>query len=406
MTEAPDRADLDRADEIVRARSACANCDAPMYGEFCAQCGQPKKGMIRHLTGILADFLDSVFNLDSRTIRTIGPLFYKPGYLSNEYFAGRRTRYVTPLRLYLFLSVIAFLAVSMTTHVQEDGDSDGVNVGIRVGDARPLRTLAQIDAEEKVALAGIEKSRGALPDAAVEGMMEGARAGFDAERRRARRETEAKDGPGPAPGDLPQGRRKPLEVTPDNPNPMNAQFGSDKPWHPVTNPVRIAWVGETINAWLNAKVAAMIANGVEANKHPAKFVATMFSVAPQALFVVLPVFALLLKLFYLFKKRLYMEHLIVALHSHSFLCLSILLLVLLGGLREWTSTWPLIPSLLTFLIFATSCWIPIYLLIAQKRIYRQGWIMTVLKYCCIGMAYTVLLSFGIVLNLFWALAML
>ncbi len=411
MTEAPDRADLVRADEIVRARPTCANCDAPMYGEFCAQCGQPKKGMIRHLTGILADFLDSVFNLDSRTLRTIGPLFYKPGHLSNEYFAGRRTRYVTPLRLYLFLSVIAFLAVSMTTHVQDDGDKDGRNVGIRLGDtparaARPLQTLAQIDAAEKKALAEIEKSRGKLPDGAIEGMRAGAKAGFEGERRRAERRAEAKEGPGPNPDDLPKEARKPLEVTAENPNPFKASFFNSKPWHPVTNPLRVAWVGDTINAWLNAKVAALIVNGIEANKHPAKFVATMFSVAPQALFVVLPIFALLLKCFYLFKNRLYMEHLIVALHSHSFLCLSILLLVLLGGVREWTSTWPLIPSLLTFLIFATSCWIPIYLLIAQKRIYRQGWIMTTLKYFCIGFAYTVLLGFGIVLNLFWALAML
>ena len=40
------------------------------------------------------------------------------------------------------------------------------------------------------------------------------------------------------------------------------------------------------------------------------------------MFVLIPLFALLLKLFYVFRRRLYMEHLIVALHSHAFLFLA------------------------------------------------------------------------------------
>jgi hypothetical protein len=399
MTEAPEP-----AEEIVRAQPTCANCDAPMHGEFCAQCGQPKKGMIRHLTGILADFLDSVFNLDSRTFRTVGPLFYKPGYLSNEYFAGRRTRYVTPLRLYVFLSVIAFLAVSMTTKVSEGEDQDGLKVGLTMGE-KPEDLLAELDAEEKENLERLEKLRSSVPADAFERMLAGSKNAFEAKRRSLQRRIDTKDKPGPAPGDLPD-KDEVLEVTPDNPNPMRMQIGGKEPWHPVTNPLRISWAGETFNTWLNSKVGLIAANGVEAQKHPGKFVATLFSVAPQALLLILPLFALLLKIFFLFKKRLYMEHLIVALHSHSFLCLSILVLVILGALRGWVEAWPIVPGLFTFLIFATSCWIPIYLLIAQKRIYHQGWLMTSVKYFCIGMCYTVLLSFGILLNLFWALATL
>ena len=44
-------------------------------------------------------------------LRTLWPLFTKPGYLTLEYLAGRRVRYVTPMRLYLFLSIIAFALI-------------------------------------------------------------------------------------------------------------------------------------------------------------------------------------------------------------------------------------------------------------------------------------------------------
>ncbi|MBL0028227.1 MAG: DUF3667 domain-containing protein [Rhodanobacteraceae bacterium] len=379
--------------EMVRSEQPCLNCGAPMLGEFCYACGQPKKGMIRHLPGLIADFFDSVFNLDTRTLRTLGPLLTRPGFLSNEYFAGRRTRYVTPLRLYLFMSVLAFLMVSMVTPVQE-GRDNGFRVS--VGDP-PARSEAEIAAGEQAAIRGLQEARGVLPDAAVDELSREITAEVAAERARAR------DGKG---GDAAAVPEEDLAVTPDNPNPGRVSIFGSKPWHPVDNPVHVGWLGETGNAWLNDRVGMLVANSIEANKHPAKFVAAMFSVAPQALLMILPVFALLLKIFFVFKRRLYMEHLIVALHSHSFLCLSILLLVLLNQIAGWTAEWPVLPGLVGLLIFVVSCWIPLYLLVAQKRIYGQGWPMTLLKYFCIGIVYTVLLSFGLILNLLWALASL
>jgi len=48
-------------------------------------------------------FGDTVFNIDSRVFRSLFPLYFRPGYLTLEYFAGRRVRYVTPFRLFFFL---------------------------------------------------------------------------------------------------------------------------------------------------------------------------------------------------------------------------------------------------------------------------------------------------------------
>jgi len=93
------------------AKTLCANCGAELHGKHCYACGQPVKGMIRPLSSMLHDVADTIFNIDSRIFRTLFPLYFRPGYLSNEYFAGRRVRYVTPFRLYFFLSVAAFLLI-------------------------------------------------------------------------------------------------------------------------------------------------------------------------------------------------------------------------------------------------------------------------------------------------------
>ncbi len=52
----------------------CENCGAPLYGEHCHACGQPTKGLVRHFSSVLGDFFDTVFNIDSRVLRTLWPL--------------------------------------------------------------------------------------------------------------------------------------------------------------------------------------------------------------------------------------------------------------------------------------------------------------------------------------------
>ena len=63
-----------------------------------------------------------------------------------------------------------------------------------------------------------------------------------------------------------------------------------------------------------------------------RMISGTFSALPPTMFVLIPVFAILLKLFYVFRRRLYVEHLIVALHSHAFMFLSLLLITLAGML--------------------------------------------------------------------------
>jgi hypothetical protein len=176
-----------------------------------------------------------------------------------------------------------------------------------------------------------------------------------------------------------------------------------RPWDPVANPVQVGWLPAFANRWINTQIGHGRDNAAELRKDPERFKDAVLSALPSTLFVLLPIFALMLKLAYLFKRRLYMEHLIVALHSHAFLCLAVLLLFgasALGNAVPWLSAptgW--IEALLWL-------WMPLYLLLMQKRIYAQGWMMTLLKYCVIGMCYFILLSLGvgatILASLVWA----
>jgi hypothetical protein len=125
---------------------------------------------------------------------------------------------------------------------------------------------------------------------------------------------------------------------------------------------------------------------------------------PQLMFILLPLFAILLKIMFIFSKRLYMEHLTVALHSHSFIFFTILLVELLDVFSDYSES--AIPGLTGTIEFASKAlllWIPIYLFIMQRRVYKQGYLFTFIKYTVIGSAYMVLITLTGVIAFIWGL---
>tara|TARA_R110002126_G_scaffold15185_20_gene62598 strand:+ start:10364 stop:11302 length:939 start_codon:yes stop_codon:yes gene_type:complete len=148
----------------------------------------------------------------------------------------------------------------------------------------------------------------------------------------------------------------------------------------------------------NAKLDAIIAN-------PKLAINKFFSLAPQMMFLLLPIFALLLKLLYIRSNRYYMEHLIVALHSHSFILqMSVIYLGL--GLLQNSIGWNWLATIVGWLETAAFWWIPLYLLLCQKFYYRQRWGKTLLKFWLTSSIYNVLFFSAvmglIVLSILWA----
>lgn len=410
----------------------CENCGAALHGEHCYACGQPTKGLVRHFSSILGDFADTVFNVDGRIFRTLGPLLFKPGFLSLEYFAGRRVRYVSPVRLFVFTCLIAFLASRFSV---DTGDAELERPAIEVASSSMLdaQTVAEVEAARDAALAEFDKALKESPD--VPGLaigMQAARQGIEAEAQRRIRQLQQAQAAEPgaaspqasAPGDAEDeaGKSEPDSAAAEasiaatarigaqaGSTPSEAQaagnralrsslnFGSGT-WDPATNPVRIGWLPDIANARLNTWIGRALDNSERVNSNPRLLAEAFLDFLPQTLFVMLPIFALMLKLAYLFKRRLYMEHLIVALHSHAFLSLAVLLLALATLARGALGS-GLLHSALGWVEVALIVWMPLYLLIMQKRVYRQGWILTTIKYGLLGTAYSVLIAFGITFTL-------
>ena len=368
------------------APKPCGNCGAPMHGPYCYACGQPEKGMIRHLASVMADVADTIFNVDSRIFRSILPLYLRPGFLTNEYFAGRRTRYVTPFRLFFFLCVISFFAIQFTIDI-DDNSFNFVDES-STGGIEHAQTVEDADRHLKAALDGIATARAAT-GAAKSATRRLDRAEKDVREKATQRLAYLKA----RQAAIAAGHAPPPEPKDDG-EPTLMFAGT--PWDPAAHPIEIAWLPEFANARLNSMAAHAKENLLAARKHPAEAVARLFSVLPQTLFVLMPLFALMLKIAYVFKRRLYMEHLMVALHSHAFIFLSLLVLVvlhLLIGRATAGAGWML--PILALLRAAAWTWIPLYLFLMAKRVYRQGWWMTTFKFCLVGFCYLFLISFGL-----------
>ena len=174
---------------------------------------------------------------------------------------------------------------------------------------------------------------------------------------------------------------------------FNMKLFSDKPWHAEKNPLDVPWVPAAIDQSLNRRIKRA-AETMKSDNGQQSIAKAMFNVLPQTLIVMMPIFALMLKLVYLFRRRLYMEHLIVALHSHAFIALAVTLVMLFSWLAGLVAAGGFLETVFNWARGLTIAWIPLYLLLMQKRVYMQGWPMTVAKYAVLGICYSILVGFA------------
>jgi hypothetical protein len=92
----------------------CRNC-ALAPGAFCPSCGQETDTRLPTVRQFMHDATGRLIALDGRLWRTLFALIFKPGFLTREYFDGRRRRYVRPTRLFLVTSLILFGVLRLTT---------------------------------------------------------------------------------------------------------------------------------------------------------------------------------------------------------------------------------------------------------------------------------------------------
>ncbi len=289
----------------------CANCGTPRSDLFCPHCGQNARVYQRAFPPMFWELLRETFDVDSRVIRTIGFLLFKPGELALEFSRNRRARYVSPIRLYLIVSLVFFFMLSFNADVEADLDIPIEDVVViteepqQSSEAVSLKSLLSDERQQKV-------------DRILAG-----------EATLAQR--------------LVQGIEQSIAEQPDPVGPVGAFV-----------------LGQVIDVIDDPALAfnALIDN------------------LPVAMFFLLPVYALLLSLFYVGKHRYYVEHLVFATHLHSFAFIVYTVLLLLPA-----SDAP--GALATLAGYAnTALWwlLAIYHFAALKRYYGDGYVGTAFKY--------------------------
>ena len=325
--------DLTHKHSLMKTSNSCPNCYSSTKGQYCSKCGQKQAGINRFFLTLVNEALEDVFSADSRVWRTLSALLFRPGFLSLEYVKGRRARYVQPIRLYFISSVLFFVVLTLF-------DFFGLTNLTTTHEATTKPNIEQSSAVNSATsnreLEGISKQAGMV------------------------------DEPAPTP--------KPTDIDDIE---LSLPFLSEE------KQVKL----KTLYKKQLSKAKAL----VEADS--GAFIPALLELSPPIIFCLLPLFALLLKLGYLGRGLYYAEHLILALHNHSFVFLWLTLYTLLSlALKQFPTVW-------SSLSLALGLWVPLYLWLSLKVVFGQGAIVTSIKYFVLGFTYAVMLGGGIGLAL-------
>jgi Protein of unknown function (DUF3667) len=360
----PGRRRFRRKKDRHRLLTQCENCGAQLTGHYCGQCGQAAVDYRRSFRHVIADVLDSFLNWDSKFFATIALLIFKPWRLTNEFLAGKRVRYVNPLRLYLLASILFFFAV---------------NYGAKGLHVEPGKLGSKDRAELE---ADLKKED--LPPAAREKLQALLR----------------ESSPPPAPSPSTDASSPPPIVPSPSPAP-----GTDKERQEYgkigERPFVVFDEGKSTTPfehWIEARAKEKM------GEHGTKmglFIATLFSNLPYMMLCCIPLFAFVLKILYFRRHIFYIDHLIYALHIHTFAYTGVMLIVLATiGLNR------VIPGPIAGWIIALL-WIAfvVQIFLSIRRVYRQGWFISTLKFFMGGFVYLMVISAALAATFFITLVL-
>lgn len=117
--------------EMAAGERSCSDCGAPIHpgARFCGHCGQRDVELHPRLLDLVRHVMREALDVDSRIARSLPLLFFRPGELSRQHNAGRRTRYTSPLRLLLLALAVNLLGLALSPDKTVELITDGVLVG-------------------------------------------------------------------------------------------------------------------------------------------------------------------------------------------------------------------------------------------------------------------------------------
>lgn len=343
-------------------RPRCKNCDAPLtvlpdgkLGSFCPACGQDTRNHPPTLFEFVHEFITHYVALEGKLWKTLVLLFFKPAELTREYRAGRKLRYISPLRLYITASFLFFFIVKIVgvgSFMQDDIDEA---IAPRQKRSEAVNEFAAAEKDIKAEFGTVLEStndadKKALPAKENAPKSKTQRAKVPREKGR----TDQHDDSGW------RNRQWTWSDQDDQKASVNFQC---KPGSTGCDLLKKR-LQEKFKGRTNGQV-------LEDLKH------SMIVNVPYVLFLMLPLFAALTKLLYVTRGLYYGEHVVYALHIHAFTFFGLLIAAL-------------VPDFLAGWIIGL---IAIYYLVAMKRFFVGSWFTTLLRYGVIATVYPILLTF-------------
>lgn len=320
----------------LRKTEQCPNCGHTLSDDsYCSFCGQQNTDNSVSIWILVKDFLDDYFTFDSRIFKSLVPLLFKPGFLTTEFNAGKRVKYIPPLRMYFIISLIFFLVPTAEDPKEKELISvDSVSVSSKQeADVveKPEKTEDHSNIDIKTGNRGVNFSL----------------------------------------KDLDTNRLSEKRYVDSIANKVVDSLGLK----------RGSFWGKVVFRGVD-RVLRLYDDGGK------KFKSDLMDNIPKMMFFLLPVFALFIRLFHYRRKPLYVHCVIFSLHYHAFVFL-ILLFFNLVALAFFTDD--LFDSLSVLLI----C---IYLVVAMKKVFNQSYGRAIMKFFGLSLLYTITLSFFFVVT--------
>jgi hypothetical protein len=282
----------------------CLNCGSELQGKFCHNCGQENLQIKESFGHMVNHAVSDYFHFDQQFFHTLKPLLLKPGNLTIEYMAGRRAQYLHPVKMYIFISLVFFVLIFKTNHeiVRVNNGKPVSKKEITDKVKKELEKNGNLTTDQKKHLTNTVKN--ALPAGGV-------RINNDGSIVKINDDSDSDTGTG-------KDSTVVKYIAAQSKLPADERDGF---WERFYNKTTLAYKEK-----YGEHYKEMFYEDVKHN-------------APKAMFVLLPLFALILKVTFWRNRKFYVEHMIYAIHLHCFYFLfsAIILLIQMILPASWTA---------------------------------------------------------------------
>ncbi|MCF6347964.1 MAG: DUF3667 domain-containing protein [Flavobacteriaceae bacterium] len=352
--------------------NSCLNCNLTLEGNenFCPECGQRNNINQLNFKLFIDEFFGDLFSYDSRLWRTVFPLILKPGKIAYEFISGKRKKFVNPFRIYLTVSLVFFLVYGLLNTINrynDDSSSKKPFINFNIGNDENL-TKAEKDSIIDAALYEVDKKT----TINVDSTLKANNLELDSITDKISNDTI---------------RNGSLFF-----NSANKKIGDFWKFHRKNKELSTKEALDNLgykNIFWNRFYYDKAKSTQEMIDDDAKgFSDKMISGLSFTIFIFLPVFALFLKLIYIRRKYTYMEHMVFIFYTQTVFFLLMLLFVIINFFKKSGSE---------KLVFIALGLFALYLLLAMKLFYKQGWGKTIFKYLIANFSFAVIATFGFVI---------